>query len=192
MSNYIPTVKWHQSNGYIFLIFEVHNAQSNKIEINNDEIIFDVSSNQIHYSINIELNKNIVKEESTYSIDEKSVKMVLKKECEESWNYLTKDKNQYRNNIKINWDLWMNDDSDPEENANYEDNIMQQFDFRKMMESMGGIDGMNGGGDMEYDEDAEDDAEDAEEYTGDEDNLNSDNEYGDCNDEEEYCTECNA
>ncbi len=192
MSNYIPTVKWHQSNGYIFLIFEVHNAQSNKIEINNNEIIFDVSSNQIHYSINIELNKNIVKEESTYSIDEKSVKMVLKKECEESWNYLTKDKNQYRNNIKINWDLWMNDDSDPEENANYEDNIMQQFDFRKMMESMGGIDGMNGGGDMEYDEDAEDDAEDAEEYTGDEDNLNSDNEYGDCNDEEEYCTECNA
>ncbi len=191
MSNYIPTVKWHQSNGYIFLIFEVHNAQSNKIEINNNKIIFDVISNQIHYSINIELNKNIVKEESTYSIDEKSVKMVLKKECEESWNYLTKDKNQYRNNIKINWDLWMDDDSDPEENANYEDNMMQQFDFRKMMEGMGGIDGMNGGGDMEYDpEDAYD--EDNVDFT--EESPNSDNEYGDCNndDEEEYCAECNA
>lgn len=136
----IPTLKWTQKKETIDLIFEVYNAKEDLIEINENNINFHVISNDINYVMNFELYSNIDIEKSSYIINEKSIKMNLKKIDNEKWDYLTKDKTIYKNNIKIDWNTWINDSDDEDNN---EMNVNQQFDFNQMMQSMGGMGDMS-------------------------------------------------
>jgi hypothetical protein len=135
----IPTLSWYQIKDYIILSFEVYNSIEQKISIDNNNIFFNVLSNGNEYLMDFELLNEINKDDSNYIIDEKTVKMVLKKKDENRWNTLTKDKSIYKNNIKINWNRWIND-SDDEEDETTGGN--QQFDFQQMMQNMGGMGNM--------------------------------------------------
>lgn len=133
-----PTVRWHQTKEYVILYFEVNKAKVNNIKIDDSYIYFSVM-NDNYYEMNFELFNNIDKNQSKYIIEEKHIKIFLKKIDQESWNYLTKDKNIYKNNIKINWNEWNNDDE--EEENDIQNNM--PYDFEKMMQNMGGLEGMN-------------------------------------------------
>ena len=200
---YIPTLKWHQNNDYLFLSFEVHNSKNEDIKLYEEKVFFSVKSDNI-YLMEFELNNLINVDESKYVIEEKCVRIILKKKESEKWDFLTKDRNLYKNNIKINWAEWNDDDSDNEAPNDFGNS---QFDFQKMMESMGGMgdmssmmqgmgdmssmmDGMEGldneeGEDDEDDEDAEDaeDCNDIEDCCGNKDLCDKE----DCNDIEDCC-----
>ena len=161
----IPTVKWHQSREYLFLNFDVHNGTNDYIKISENEIIFSIYSKDNYYEMNLELFENIVSEDSSYKIEEKCIRFILKKTNENKWDFITKDRNIYKNNIKINWTEWNDDDSEGEADNS-------QFDFQQMMQSMGGMgdmsqmmQGMGGMGGMENngDEDDEDNEDNFEE-----------------------------
>ena len=115
--------------------------------------------------MSLELFENIISEDSSYKIEEKCIKFILKKTNESKWDFVTKDRNIYKNNIKINWTEWKDDDSESEADNS-------QFDFQQMMQSMGGMGGMGdmsqmmqnmGGMDDEDDEDNEDNEDNFEE-----------------------------
>jgi hypothetical protein len=195
----IPSIRWHQTSTHVFIFFDVHNIDKNNIiNIESNKIYFNVMSNNNNYNIELHLYDSVIVEESNYVIDEKCVKFTLTKSNDNnlSWNSLLKDKNMYKNNIKVNWQNW--DDSDDEEDNQQNMNLggNQQFDFHKMMESMGGIGGMgdmlknmngmenNQLNDNEDNEDNED-IDENEEYNENEDN----NKHGE--NEEEYCYDCN-
>jgi hypothetical protein len=131
----IPTVRWYQNKEYVIMSFDVYNGKNENIKINEDDIHFHMSTNDIEYKMNFNFFENIDIEESKYEIMDKCVKFVLKKTSDNSWTFLTNDKNIYKNNIKIDWNGWT-DDSDDEINNE------QQFDFQKMMENMQGMGGM--------------------------------------------------
>jgi hypothetical protein len=151
----IPTLKWHQNKDYLFLNFEVNNSKNEDIKLYEDKIFFYVRSIN-DYLMEFELNDLINVDESNYALEEKCVRVTLKKKEPKNWDFLTKDKNIYKNNIKINWAQW-NDDSDDEINDQFNNS---QFDFQKMMESMGGFGNMNNmmnNSDFEENEEGEND-----------------------------------
>ncbi len=154
----IPSMRWHQTNELVVVYFDVLNAKNNDIYLSDNSINFDVESDNNRYYVVLELFGSINPDESEFEIDEKSVKFMLKKETEHmTWNSLLKDKNMYKNNIKTNWQNWV--DSDDEEEDTRGQPLMnpfdfgmgggnQQFDFKQMMANMGGMAGMNGMPDM--------------------------------------------
>jgi hypothetical protein len=208
----IPFVRWHQTSDNLFIFFDVHNMIDNKknnIDIQNNKIIFDIQSNSgTNYYISLELYDTIDVKKSIYIIEEKYIKMDLVKSNSLSWNSLLKDKNMYKNNIKVNWQNWddSDDDNDDIQNQSHPQNPMggnQQFDFHKMMESMGGIGNM---GEMlknmnlgnVNDEGIDEEENNDDEGNNDDDEGNDDNDEGN-NDEgnndndegNDYCYDCN-
>ena len=65
----------------------------------------------------------------------------MKKTEYEKWIRLTKDKNQYKSNIKVNWDSF--EDSDEENTSEQTQYPNQQLDFSSMMNMGGGNNGFN-------------------------------------------------
>lgn len=190
-----PALRWYQNDEYIFITFEVVKCKDNGIKfIDNTSFSFNVmSDNNIQYFMEIQMYKNYVVDESNFNINEKTVKVIFRKENNENWERLTLQKNAYKNNIKVDWDNWVNEVSDEEDNnknnneRNMEGMGNQQFDFKKMMESMGGIQNMQdmmGGmniNDFVQNEDSGDN-----DYTIE----NDDSLEETC--EDEYCQDCNS
>jgi len=206
----IPTIKWSQNNEYIIVNLEINQVKKDVYELNSNNIIFSGLCNTgLTYSINLELLNEINKDESKYIVQERVVRFILKKTSDEKWIRLTKDKNQYKSNIKVNWDNF--EDSD-EENDIEPQNIQQnqQFDLSSMMgnngfnmeEMMKNMDpsqmeqlmkSMNMGED-DNDNDSEDENEDDNEYQDQEleneiNNIINDDE-DDSIDSNDLCKEC--
>jgi hypothetical protein len=140
--NILPILKWYQTNEYIYITFLVLNSVNNGIELKNENnIIFNVLSNNNLYYIEFELYDNIINNESKIIFNEKNVKFILKKNKNEDWERLTFQKNIYKNNIKIDWDNWINEQSVDEENNDTNNN--EEFNFQKMLQNMGGIQNMD-------------------------------------------------
>ena len=130
MATLIPTIKWSQNDEYVIINLEINQVKNDVYEINNNNIVFTgVSNTDLNYSINLELLNTVNKDESKYIVEERVIRFVLKKTEYEKWIRLTKDKNQYKSNIKVNWDSF--EDSDEETSSETPSN--QQFDFSNMM-----------------------------------------------------------
>jgi len=141
-----PIIKWYQNINFIILSIELSDGKDVNINFEEKEFFFKGYSNNIKYEIEFKLFDTINKDESIYVVNQNTIKVSLKKMNTDSWNYLTNDKNLYKNNIKIDWNNWVND-SDDDEPTNNENNSQfdtSQFDFQKMMESMQGMGGMPG------------------------------------------------
>lgn len=154
---FTPTIKWYQTKEYVTLNVEVYDSKNEIIKIMSDSISFYAESKENVYKMDFNLNSNIDIEMSKYSVNDKSIKIVLKKTLQENWSYLLKDKNSYKNNIKIDWNEWINDmDDDVVEENN-------QFNFEQMMQNMKGMEGgfpQNNNANDEYEDDNEfDDSE---------------------------------
>ena len=219
MSTLIPTIKWSQNSEYVIVNLEINQVKNDVYEINNNNIVFSgVSNTDLKYGINLELLNTVNKDESKYIVEERVVRFILKKTSDEKWVRLTKDKNQYKSNIKVNWDSF--EDSDEEEISEQDNQQNQQFDFSSMMnmgnngfnmeEMMKNMDpdqieqlmkSMNmGGGDHDYinddeeDNNSDDDNNNDEEYEdkeleGELDNIIN-NDDNDSIDSDDLCQEC--
>jgi hypothetical protein len=127
----IPSLSWYQTKEHVIFTIDLQ-------DINNEEIIFSennfsfrgYNSNNL-YEIKFETFDEIIATESNY-LKENKIKVILKKSENSTWTYLTKDKNIYKNNIKVNWSAWIDDDE------NIEEENQPQFDFQQMMSQMGG------------------------------------------------------
>jgi hypothetical protein len=183
----VPSLKWYQSKEYIYMTVDVSLAKDNGIKLFNKNIIFNVISGDIQYYLEFEFYKGYNLVDSKYFFTEKNVKIILKKNDNENWDRLTLNKNCYKNNIKIDWDLWVNEQSDDEDNKNA-NNYQQQIDFQRMMEGMGGIQNMQ---DMMGNMNLNDfeNLPEQDEDNNENDDSNIENEE-DERDEEDYCQEC--
>lgn len=169
---FIPTIKWYQTKEYITLNVEVYDSKNEIIKIMSDSISFYAESKENVYKMDFNLYSNIEMKESKYSVNDKSIKIILKKTLQENWSYLLKDRNSYKNNIKIDWNEWINDMDDEVEESN-------QFNFEQMMQNMKGMEG-----EFPQNNNVNEECEDDDEY--------DDNEYCDHNTncENEDCEGC--
>lgn len=154
-----PTLLWYQDPFFVHFTLTVQNVKNENIIIDDNSFSF-TSNTRPNYSIEFELLNNINKEESSYSIKEKYVKVMLKKIDSEKWTSLTKNRNIFKNNIKIDWDSWYDSDAEDEGDLPKSRNDFSNVDFSSMMQQMQGMGGMNNFmPNMENDNDDEEDTE---------------------------------
>ena len=131
-----PSFKWAEDAERIFLTIELQSATDVQIKFEPSHLTFTAKqgTSTDTYTLDFELPKKINTEQSTYSVKGRQVEVVLVKADEDEgyWHALLKDKNQYKGRVKIDWDLWRDED---EEKALPDD-----------FGGMGGMGGMGGGG----------------------------------------------
>jgi len=134
-TNYlIPQISWSQNDEYIILNIELVKTSDNIHDIKDNAIFLICKSNNKLYKVDFELYDTIKPEESSYFVQERCVKFLLRKGNDsEKWIRITKDKNTYKSNIKVNWSEF--DESDGEEEDNMGQNMMfpPGMDFSSMM-----------------------------------------------------------
>ena len=127
------------------MTIEVADCENINVDIDEtrNAIVFSAMSGDTKYSLNMEMFKKIVKDESKWNLKGRNVLLMISKadkDEEEWWPRLTKDKTKNQL-ITIDWARWRDpDDEDPAE----EKPGMGDFD-PSMMQGMGGMGGMGGG-----------------------------------------------
>jgi len=130
---FTPTLLWSQSKENIEIEINLPNISSQNLKSEDNIFHFECLSLNKKYSICFELNKDINGHNISLQTDKKIIVLLNKKE-DEKWDFLTKQKGLYKNNIRINWDKW--DDSEAED----EDDVKNIN-----IGGMGGMGGMGGG-----------------------------------------------
>lgn len=115
-------------------------VKDEKIVLTDTALKFEGTSSDKRYEVSIDFFKEVDSEGSTYKVLPRSVQMhILKKDKEEEefWTRLLKDKALEKNQVKIDWDRYVDEDEEEE-----------GFDMSNMEggQGMGGMPGMGGGG----------------------------------------------
>jgi hypothetical protein len=204
-----PTLLWSQTPESVDITIRLSNIQDETVSCENNHFLFSCSSQSKNYRIEFDLDKSV--EKVSYNKYDNRIVIVLEKAEYEKWEFLTKVRGIYKNNIKIDWDKWEDSDAEEENQDSPQAPVgnlgspqtpssgFGGMDMDMMRQMMGGMDmdsmrqmmgGMDMGGDgnegEEGDEEGEEDGEEGEE--GDEEGE-EDGEEGEEGDEgdEEYC-----
>lgn len=114
----IPDITWAQNQKNIFLNIILEPKENYVINLNNNNIEF----SQNNYNFKLLLNQEIIVDESSINRN-RIFELNLKKKENNFWNNLLKDSELYKNNIKIDWSRWIDEDDDDDILTSDSDNI---------------------------------------------------------------------
>jgi len=117
----IPTLIWHQTPKHVHFQIDIKDANDEKFNITEKNFHFTGKSSGKEYDIDFELSAEVLPSEFGYIVNEQNIKGIIGKKENNTWNSLQKDKNLFKNNIKVNWDMW-DEESDNED-------LFQNFSF---------------------------------------------------------------
>ncbi len=144
---FIPTLSWGQNPDYLFITIEWV-SQKPVIDLTPTEFHFNGEKEGKTYVMKFELFNEIDVDESKIKITERCVRIMLKKKDYEKWIRITKDKNLYKQNIRVNWNDYDSEEEEAETKSIPMDfqSMMNNpnFDFQKMISSMNQNMTMNG------------------------------------------------
>jgi len=150
MSTVINTapIKWAQRSDSLYITIALADVKDEKIELKDTELHFEGNSEGKKYEVNVAFFKAIdaTNKDSTYKVLPRSVQMHVMKakseddnEEEEFWPRLLKDKALEKNQVKVDWDRYVDEDEEDEAGG---------FDTSNLEGGMGGMGGMPGMGGM--------------------------------------------
>jgi hypothetical protein len=172
-SKLVPFVYWAQNNSSVFLKFELADIDENNLKMleNTIQLQFLCKKTELIYEFNLKLFGE-VEDDVQYLSNERCINIIIKKKEEGYWDRLGSDKSDLKMHIKVNWDLWREEDDEEEQGGD------SNFDYESMMQQMmGGMGGMSGmdpsmmgnfGGDEDEVSDEVSDAEEEEDAVSDE------------------------
>jgi len=105
-----PTLLWSQTPESVDITIRLSNIEEETVSCENNKFLFSCSSQSKNYRIEFDLDKAV--EKVSYNKYDNRIAIVLEKAEYEKWDFLTKVRGIYKNNIKIDWDKW--EDSDGE------------------------------------------------------------------------------
>mmetsp|Transcript_7447 Transcript_7447/g.13791 ORF Transcript_7447/g.13791 Transcript_7447/m.13791 type:complete len:179 (+) Transcript_7447:220-756(+) len=137
-----PNVKWAQRKDRVLLTVECQNCKEPKLDIDNDLAdgygIFTFAGEGVKdgeactYDLRLDLYGELNKEESKVSVtDRKIVLVLLKSKSGPHWPRLLHAPGKSPPNIKVDWDLYMDEDDEEEEENKKNFDIGQLDDFSK-------------------------------------------------------------
>ena len=185
-----PTLLWSQTPESVDITIRLPNIEDETVSCENNHFYFSCSSQSKNYRIEFDLDKSV--EKMSYNKYDNRIAIVLEKAEYEKWEFLTKVRGIYKNNIKIDWDKWEDSEGEEDQDSPVENlgsplapssgfggmdmdsmrQMMGGMDMDSMRQMMGGMD-MDGEGEEEgdegEDEEGEEECEDGEgEENGDE------------------------
>jgi hypothetical protein len=130
MNNKYLTIFWHQNKEYVSLETFIEKEYIKDIKITNE--LFEINNEKYTMTFNFfnEINQENIE---FNSMDNKlKIKLEKKQNNYEYWNYLSKN-NEFKNQIKVNWNFWKDED---EEEDNQQEMENMPFNMEEMMASM--------------------------------------------------------
>jgi hypothetical protein len=144
MTSHIPNLSWYQSDSHIFCEILIRDLKHVVVDFETNEgstFLMEGDADNKHYCICFQLYDLIIDELSTFRVMDSCVKVMMKKKKDdEEWPRLQKNKDLYKNAIRVNWDKM--DFEEEEMHGDYEQ-MMQQMKMQQMMQQMGGMNFMN-------------------------------------------------
>ena len=123
-----PNILWAQNRKVIFITVNILNIKKQKIEFTDESVKIVGENNEGNFNVQLNLNCKIIPENSSWSVNQRNLKLNIVKEKHIFVNKLTKQK---QNNIKIDWGKWVNEDSSDSEEEN---NMINNFnEFKKQL-----------------------------------------------------------
>ena len=127
-------------------------VKDEQINLEDSTLKFSGKSNDKDYEVNIEFLHKVIAKDSTYKVLPRSVQMHIMKhedDQEEFWPRLLKDKTLEKNQVKIDWDRYVDEDEEDEgfDTSNLEGGM--GMGGMPGMGGMGGMPGMGGPGGMD-------------------------------------------
>eukprot|EP01083_Nonionella_stella_P058595 153446_1 len=121
MSNTAP-IKWAQRSDSLYITIALPDVKDESINLSDEELHFKGTSEGKPYEVNIKFFKPIDAEnkDSTYKVLSRSVQfLVMKKPSEgddevEFWPRLLEDKLLEKNQVKLDWDRYVDEDEEDE------------------------------------------------------------------------------
>lgn len=130
MNNKYLTIFWHQNKEYVSLETFIEKEYIKDIKITNE--LFKINNEK--YTMTFKFFNEINQENIEFNSIDNKLKIKLEKKNYEYWNYLAKN-NEFKNQIKVNWNFWKDEDEDEEEDNQQEAENMP-FNMEEMMASM--------------------------------------------------------
>jgi len=152
-------IKWAQRSDSLYITIALADVKEESINLADETLKFKGKSENKEYEVDIAFLKPVDAEGSTYKVLPRSVQMhVMKKEKdeEEFWPRLLKDKALEKNQVKVDWDRYVDEDEEEEgfDTSNLDGGMgmggggmppgMGGMDMASMMAGMGGGGGMGG------------------------------------------------
>jgi len=131
MNNKYLNFFWHQTKEYVFLETYIEKEYINDIKITNES--FEIINEKYNMTFNFLNNINQENIELTTIDNKLKIKLEKNENNKDYWNYLSKN-NEFKNQIKVNWNFWKDEDEDNEENQQEMGNM--PFNMEEMMASM--------------------------------------------------------
>ncbi|TKY51475.1 cytosolic prostaglandin-E synthase [Spatholobus suberectus] len=155
-----PPVIWAQRSDEIYITVELPDAQDVKLVLEPEgKFYFSATcgAEKIPYEVNIDLFDKVDVNNSTASVGSRNIFYVVKKTESKWWSRLLKQGGKPPVFLKVDWDKWIDEDEEQEDNKPGTDMDFSNFDFSKL--SMGGGEGL----DDDMADDRDDDESDTEE-----------------------------
>jgi len=144
-------IKWAQRSDSLYVTIALQDVKDETINLSDSALVFKGKSGDKEYEVNIEFFKAVDAKDSTYKVLPRSIQMHVMKaksddgddgdDDEEFWPRLLKDKALEKNQVKIDWDRYVDEDEEDEAGG---------FDMSALEggRGMGGMPGGPGGMDM--------------------------------------------
>merc|ERR1712151_68446 len=149
-----------QRSDSLYVTIALADVTDGQIALTDTSLIFAGKSNGKDYAVNIEFYEEVDSKGSTYKVLPRSIQMlVMKKSTKEDdetefWPRLLKDKLLEKNQVKIDWDRYVDEDEE-DGNNEFDQSALaggsgmdpNNMDMASLMKQMGGM-GMGGAGGM--------------------------------------------
>jgi len=137
------------SQTHVHGIYSFTDVKDETINLSDTTLTFKGKSGDKDYEVNIEFFKAVDAKDSTYKVLPRSIQMHVMKatskdDDEEFWPRLLKDKTLEKNQVKIDWDRYVDEDEE-EEAGGFDTSALEGGMGMGGMPGMGGMGGMMGG-----------------------------------------------
>eukprot|EP00567_Pseudictyota_dubia_P000186 CAMPEP_0197464924 /NCGR_PEP_ID=MMETSP1175-20131217/64275_1 /TAXON_ID=1003142 /ORGANISM="Triceratium dubium, Strain CCMP147" /LENGTH=266 /DNA_ID=CAMNT_0043000927 /DNA_START=190 /DNA_END=989 /DNA_ORIENTATION=+ len=149
MSPNTAPIKWAQRSDSLYVTIALPDVKDETINLSDEKLVFKGKSQDKDYQVDIEFFKSVDAKGSTYKVLPRSVQMVIMKaakeegEDEEFWPRLLKDKALEKNQVKIDWDRYVDEDEE-DEAGGFDMSALEGGMGMGGMPGMGGMGGMGG------------------------------------------------
>jgi len=129
----IPPFRWAENDKEVWVTIEIPTAKSTKLDLTESTLDFAATEDNKEYKLAFPLKGKIDAAASSFAVKDRAVEIRLVKAEEEQgwWNKLTPDAAKYKQHMKVDWDLWADEDDEADK--------APTADF-----GMGGMGGMGG------------------------------------------------